>query len=214
MTYLNLQQWPRRAHYELYRTLAQPHFSLCVPVEITALVPLIKAQGIPLFTALLYAVTRAANEVPEFRYRLRPAGVVEHSVVHPSFTVLGENDLFGFCTVAYTPAFLRFAEAVAAGIAAARTAPSLADEPGRDDLLFITSLPWLAFTSMTHPVAGADDSFPRIAWGKYTAEQGRYTLPVAVQVHHALVDGLHVAHFFTALQTLFATPAAFLRAED
>lgn len=213
MTYLNLQQWPRRAHYELYRTLAQPHFSLCVPVEITALVPFTKVQGIPLFTALVYAMTRAANEIPEFRYRLRPAGVVEHAVVHPSFTVLSENDLFGFCTVAYTPEFPRFAETVAAGIAAARAAPSLEDEPGRDDLLFITSLPWLAFTSMTHPVAGADDSFPRLAWGKYTADQGRYSLPVAVQVHHALVDGVHLGRFFAVLQTLLATPDSFLTAD-
>lgn len=28
----------------------------------------------------------------------------------------------------------------------------IGDEPGRDDLLFITSIPWVSFTSIAHPI--------------------------------------------------------------
>jgi chloramphenicol O-acetyltransferase len=39
---------------------------------------------------MVYAITRAANAIPEFRYRIRPGQVVEHEVVHPGITVLAQ----------------------------------------------------------------------------------------------------------------------------
>ncbi len=208
MTYIDMERWPRKAHFDLYGGLAQPHFNLCAPLNVTALVPWCKARQVSFFTAVLYAVTRAANAIPELRYRLRPEGVIEHKVVHPSFTVLGENGLFGFCVVEYTDDWPLFAARTTEGIAAARANLSLEDDP-RDDMLFITSIPWVSFTSMQHPVAGPSDSFPRMAWGRYTEENGAIKMPLSVHAHHALVDGLHVGNYFTALQAAFEAPETY-----
>ena len=41
---------------------------------------------------------------------------------------------------------------------------------------------------------------PRITWGRISSRNDGWTMPVAVQVHHALVDGLHLGRFYDALQ--------------
>ncbi|WP_428866904.1 CatA-like O-acetyltransferase [Clostridium sediminicola] len=52
---------------------------------------------------------------------------------------------------------------------------------------------WVSFTSITHPIQmNPVHSVPRIAWGKYFEENGKIKLPLSVQVHHSLVDGIHV----------------------
>ena len=56
-------------------------------------------------------------------------------------------------------------------------------------------LPWLRFTAYTNALPGGD-SIPRIVFGRATREGRRMKMPVAVEVHHALVDGLDVARFF------------------
>ena len=66
-------------------------------------------------------------------------------------------------------------------------------------LLFLSSLPWLHYTSLTQPTPSPADSNPRITWGGYVAQGGRVTLPVTLLANHALVDGLHIAAFYRAL---------------
>ncbi|MGZ7230851.1 CatA-like O-acetyltransferase, partial [Streptococcus pyogenes] len=63
----------------------------------------------------------------------------------------------------------------------------------------MTALPWLAFTAFTH-ARGSGDDRPKIAFGRFKEEGGRLLLPVCVDVHHALCDGVHVGRFFEAFQ--------------
>lgn len=123
----------------------------------------------------------------------------------------GEASLFGFCTVGYRPDFAAFATRAQASVEAIRRNPSLEDEPGRDDLLFMTAIPWVAFTGLEHPIhMHPADSVPRIAWGKLTRQGERLQMPLSVQAHHALMDGLHLARFYEYIQLLFDRPGEWL----
>ena len=203
MRTIDLQTWPRYTHYKLYRSFDHPHYSLGANLDVSEFYPAVKEKGISLSAAIIYVIASAANKVPELRMRMRGELVVEHEVVHPSFTVLTEDELFGFCHVEYTPVFAEFAGRAVEGIASVRENPTLQDDPGRDDRLFMTALPWVAFTHFTHPMnLQAGDSIPRFIWGKIFPESGRWKMPVGVQAHHALVDGLHMGRFFEAAQAL------------
>jgi chloramphenicol O-acetyltransferase type A len=82
--------------------------------------------------------------------------------------------------------------------------PSFEDEPGRDDFLFLSAMPWVSFTGVQHAMhLTPADSVPRIVWGKYYQQEGRTFLPVSVQVHHALVNGLEIGRFFAFLEEKF-----------
>ncbi|TCP56037.1 chloramphenicol O-acetyltransferase type A [Tumebacillus sp. BK434] len=201
MRYLDLETWPRKNHYHFFRTMDYPHFNVCANVDVTRFQAVVKANGLSFFKTFLYAVVRTANELKEFRYRIREKGVVEHDAVHPSFTLMTSEDVFRFTEAKYHPELHVFLEETAKVMDAAKDTVYIEDEPGRDDLLYVTCLPWVSFTSVQHPIhMDPHDSVPRFAWGKFFEENGKVKVPLGIQVHHALVDGVHVGQFFMRVQ--------------
>lgn len=75
---------------------------------------------------------------------------------------------------------------------------------------FITNIPWLSFSALTHPYSKQYSTVPIISFGKFRLVNGVLSLPVAVQVNHALVDGYHLGQFFEILTTLCDNPATAL----
>jgi len=201
MRYIDMKTWPRREHFKLYSGYDHPHFGMCSNVDLTTFHPVVKERGISLNVATVYVVTRAANAIPEFRHRLRGGEVVEHDIVHPSITVLTDEDLFTFCPLHYVEDFSEFADRATESIARAREHPTLENMPGRDDFLYMTAIPWVSFTGFMHPMnLRPGDSVPRFAWGKPFDEGELLKMPLAVQGHHALMDGVHVGKHYTEVQ--------------
>jgi len=203
--------WARRQHFETFRTFGRPHFSICADMDMTAVVPEVRSRNISLNTLIVYVVARAANDVPEFRQRIRGSRVVEHEVVHPASTVMAGGDLFTFAFFEFDLDFHAFADGVERETARVQANPCLEDPPDRDDLLFTTAIPWVAFTSFEHPMTGdPDDSIPRFAWGRCHGSVGGHKMPLNLQIHHALGDGLHAGRFYERATAYFGDPAAFL----
>ncbi len=211
MRHINLETWPRREHFKLFSAFDHPHLGLCANVDLTAFYPVVKQRGFSFTVAIVYVLARAANAIAEFRYRIRGGEVVEHEIVHPSGTILMDEDLFTFCTFEYVEDFSEFAVRAAERIAYVKEHPTLEDEPGRDDLLFMTSIPWVSFTSVMHPMhLDPADSVPRIAWGKFFEEGKFLKMPLGVQGHHALIDGIHMGRFYAEVQDYFHHPDSVL----
>jgi chloramphenicol O-acetyltransferase type A len=207
MRIIPLSTWKRREHFKIYRAFSQPHFAMCTNVDVTSLYTFVKERGDSFTVAVTYVLARVANDIPEFRFRIRGEEVVEHEVVHPSTTILAEGDLFSFCTVYYSEDYAGFSASAAERIAYVKKNPTLKDEPGLDNLLFMTSIPWVSFTSFMHPLSSIPpDSVPRFAWGKWFEEGSSLKMPLAVQVHHALMDGFHVGKFYAAVQEYLIRP--------
>ena len=211
MRKIDMQNWSRREHFEFFNAFNHPHYSLCANVDLTKLYPFVKQQGYSLNAAIIYVISRAANAVQEFRYRIKDGEVVEHETVSPAVTILVANDLFSFCAIDYTPDFNEFAARAARLIAAVKENPTLKDPPGRDDLLYMTALPWVSFTSFTHPMQQHPaDYIPRFAWGKYFQEGARLKMPLSVQGHHVLMDGIHMGRFYAAVEEILLHPEQFM----
>lgn len=95
---------------------------------------------------------------------------------------------------------LEFDALAKAAIAASVAYFDFAPLRGRDDFVFISPMPWIAFTSVDHTASlRRDDAIPRVTWGKLFNENGQTRLPFNIQVNHIFVDGLHVGRFFEAL---------------
>jgi chloramphenicol O-acetyltransferase type A len=75
----------------------------------------------------------------------------------------------------------------------------------------MTAIPWVAFTSFVHPIdLNPADSVPRFAWGKFFDEGDALKMPLSVQGHHALVDGIHIGRFYEKVQDYLHHPRAVL----
>jgi chloramphenicol O-acetyltransferase type A len=161
-----------------------------------------------------YFALRTANEIEPFRYRLREGRVIVHDVIHGGTTVLLPNETFTFAYFDYEPNFEKFigpaenaVREVLSGDGAFRRNPS-------DDRIHFTTLPWVSFTSFSHARNwGLEDSVPKIAFGKFIETNDRTLLPFSVEVHHALMDGLHVGLYVTRLQEALAKPEIYLSSE-
>lgn len=212
MCYIDLETWPRKEHFEVFKDFDYPHFSLCANVEVTAFYSFIKQNGISFNIAVVYLITRTANAIPEFCYRIRDGKLFKVDTVHPSSTIMGKDDVFSFCTMEYHEDFLKFVEKAAPKIASVQKRPRLLEEDqNRDDLLFMTAIPWVSFTSFMHPLTlYPTDSVPRFAWGKFFEEGEALKMPLSVQGHHAVMDGLHVGQFFEQIQAYLDRPAVVL----
>ena len=212
MRTIDVDSWPRKEQFDLFREAHFAHFNMCADVDVTEAYRLAKSRGVPITTVIVYTIARAANDIPEFRQRIRGDTVVEHDVVHPSTTVMANDELFTFCTPVYDEDFPLFADRLAETTARVKQDPSLADPPGRDDLLFMTAIPWVSFTSFSHPILTVPvDSIPRFAWGKFRGDGDSLTMPLSVQGHHALMDGLHVGRYYEHIQNYLRDPQAFIR---
>ena len=78
---------------------------------------------------------------------------------------------------------------------------SIDEDVDSNSMYFISTLPWLHYTAMIQPVAGGEESNPRITWGKFQEDyRGRKQLPVTLLAHHALVDGIQIAMFYQNLE--------------
>jgi chloramphenicol O-acetyltransferase type A len=207
MRTIDLQTWSRREHFRKFNSLDLPHFSICAQVDLKDTYAYAKEVGVSVNIAIVYLLAGAANEIPAFCQRIRGDTVIEHEVVHPSTTILTEDKTFTFCTIPFSKDFRTFEAKAQEVIAFVKGNIILDDEPGQDDLLFMTAIPWISFTSMTQPINELPtDSVPRIAWGKFYQDGEALRLPVGVQAHHALIDGFHVGEFYSKVQAYMNDP--------
>lgn len=200
---IDLPTWNRREHFAFYRGYDNPYFNICAPVEVTRLLERCRSEGGPsFFLASLWASLAAFNEIEELRYRIRGDDVVVHDVVHGGSTVLVPDGTFRFAYFDYDPDFRTFAEGAATVLDRVREERGpLEARPERDDLIHATIIPWIAFTSFSHARRWeTHDSVPKLVLGRHHPDGDTVRMPVSVEVHHALADGLHVGRFFERFQ--------------
>lgn len=198
--YLDMAAYARRDEYDYFRSLAYPYVGVTVHADITPLHARVRAEGLPFFLSLLYVTSRAANEIPELRQRMRADGIVEYDVCPTSHTVSLGGGRYCYCMLrADCPFDVYLPAAVEAQEAARREASMAESASDAESLFFVSTMPGIAFTSFVQPTPYPADSNPRFMFGKFFAAGDRILLPFSVQVNHALLGGQQLTAFFEAL---------------
>lgn len=205
--YIDLDRWSRRSHFLLFRGYDRPHFSVTAEVDVSALYAASRQPRGPSFIlGVLFAALHAANAIEAFRLRIREDRVWSHAAVGIGCTVLRPDRTFGFAYFPHERSFARFAAQGRIEIERSRADPGLLDARAHDDSwIHGTVLPWIRFTSFTN-AHRREDSVPKLTFGQRHATGGAWHMPVAVEVHHALVDGIDVAEFLERFRDNLARP--------
>jgi chloramphenicol O-acetyltransferase type A len=199
--------------FEFFRGFDKPYFNICTRLDITNLIALLRLRSdFRVSLAYHYFALRIANEFEPFRYRLRDGKVLVHDDIHGGTTVLLPNESFTLAYFDYYEDFGRFASEAGRAIDEARSGDgAFMPRDSEDALIHFTTLPWLSFTSFSHARNwGREDSVPKIAFGKFSHENQRTLLPISVEVHHALMDGLHVGRYLSRFEEMLLNPEAYL----
>ena len=202
MTYhiIDLATWPRAAQFHLFRSYQQPHYATTTRLDVTHVMAR-KAAGVSPYRACLYAIGAGLHAVPELRMRFRDDVVLAHDMVTLSMTVPTEAGSFGYAYVPFLADFASFDMQAKILIDQVANGGVLHANTGeRDDLAYLSCMPWLDYTAINNALPGPDDCIPRVSWGKIVAKDGRWDMAMTLEVHHALVDGAQVGAYFDAVQ--------------
>jgi chloramphenicol O-acetyltransferase type A len=198
--HIDMASYNRLSHFEYFKSLAQPYVGVTVNVNITKLIATIRENKFPFFLTICYCVSQAANGVSEFKQRIVEDKIIEFNNCQTSHTVSLDDGTYTYCNLDFTPDFAAFLSYAVEEQEKAKTIRSIDEEvEGTLNKLFISTLPWFSFTSMINPTPVPADSNPRITWGKYFEQNKELLLPLSVLANHALVDGAHIAAFYTLL---------------
>ena len=191
-TAVDLSRWARKEHFEVFQGFAQSTFNQTVLVDITVLLSHIKNVGWKFYPTIIFLVAKVVNRHPEFRMAMKDNELVIWNEIHPNYTIFhNETETFSSLWSHYDGDMARYGDKLA----------YWPKEESRENIFFISGIPWVSFTSFSVSVANMKNFFaPMFTLGKYYEQEGRVLLPLAVQVHHSVCDGFHVARFFNELQ--------------
>lgn len=182
---------------------------MCTDLDITKTFRYSQKHKYSLFRVVLYAVMRSCNETEEFRYRIGDNDkIVVHDSVHPGVAMISDQDVYTNFIIPYKPNLKDFLHEYHIASENAKGKIIVGeDQEGKNDLIFISSIPWTSFTSITNPMrTGYRDSIPRIIFGKQFKWDGKIMMPFSVQVNHCLMDGIHVSKYYFKLSEILENP--------
>lgn len=197
---IDLEAWAGAEAFRFFRSYDRPHFTTTARVNVTAL----KRSGLPIFRSSLWAIGAGLHGVPELRMRFLGDTVTLFDRIALSPTIAVEGGDFRYTYLDWSPERAGFDAHAASKIAEVRAgAPLNANSGEMDAVGYLSCLPWLDYTSLDNALPGPDDCIPRVSWGKIVETQTGFDMAMTLQVHHALVHGVHVGAYFEAVQAAF-----------
>ncbi|HOT28955.1 MAG TPA: chloramphenicol acetyltransferase [Candidatus Ozemobacteraceae bacterium] len=204
MQHIDIETWKRKEHFRHFCSLDDPYWSLSTALDCAVTWRAAKQAGESFFLRYLHKSLIAANRVEELRLRIVDGRVACFDRIHGSATVLRPDETFGCCFIEFFDDFATFAREAVKSIEQTRARSGMCiDQNERADQIFYSSIPWHHFTGLTYSKSlRSEDSIPRITFGKVHRQGNKQMLPVSIQVHHGLADGLHVARFLEQFEHL------------
>jgi len=203
MKKINTNTWKRKEHFEFFSNFEDPFFGIVSEIDCTEAYDHCKLNNLSFFSFYLHRSLLAVNQIEEFKTRIVNNDVIIYDNIHASATIAREDGTFAFSFVEFQQDFSIFNKMLKVEIEAVNNSTGLRlnESAARNDLIHYSSIPWKKFTGLNQPCDFKErDSIPKIVFGKFYLNNNRKIMPVSVDVHHGLADGLHVAEFLDVFQ--------------
>lgn len=196
---IDTEHWKRATHCQVFRTMAQPRYCVSFELDITRFLEFVRKEEYSFTMAFIYAVTKCANDIEEFRYRFLDGKVILYDQIDTSFTYLNpETELLKVITVPMQDSMKDYVQLASE---TAKNQKEYFTGPMGNDIYQFSSIPWISFQYISHTDSGNKEAAtPMFDFGKYYEKDGKVMLPFSVQVHHSFVDGVHIGKLAEQLQ--------------
>ena len=205
MKLIDIENWKRKEHFEFFSKMASPYFGLTSKVDCTSAYDKAREMGVSFFAYYLHKSMIAVNSIDEFRYRIIDNSVYEFDKIHAGATVAREDETFAFIFVNFSEDFHEFNHELQKEIELVKNSTGLRlnNDDIKKNLIRHSTIPWVSFSGLLHPTNfDRSESVPKITFGKFSVQEQRKFLPVSVEAHHGLMDGLHIARYLEKFQGL------------
>lgn len=192
---IDIATWNRKKQFNWFNTFSNPCYGITIDLDVTNVVRFSKDTKTSFFINFLYIIMKSLNSVDELRLRYVNGEVRQYDQIHPTYTVMTDIEVFENCKNKMEDNYSNFYQNCHQTIEQTKHQSKVNDGYNDNesyDVYYITCLPWLSYTAMTHPIPANDKescSVPRICFGKYEEKNGHLILSFNLTVSHALVDG-------------------------
>ena len=205
---IDINTWERKENYEFFLGFQNPTISITSEVECAGAKARAKAAGESFFLHYLYAVLRAVNEIPEFRFRIDAEGRVVYFDHVDMLTPIKvkKNGRFFTIRLPWNTDFQTFyttAKAIINDIDPNGNPYDMEKVGGKDllDVILLSATPDLYFTSLTCTQEHRHGSnYPLMNAGKAILKEGKLVMPIAMTIHHGFIDGHHLSLFYKKVE--------------
>lgn len=202
------EAWKRKEYFDHYFKHVPCTYSMTVKLDITVL----KTAQKKLYPTLLYGLATIVNRHEEFRTAMNENGQVGvFSEMMPFYTIFHkDSQTFSNLWTAYTADYTEFCAQYQEDMERYGNTEGMMAKPNPPENTFpVSMIPWTTFEGFNLNLKnGYDYLLPIFTFGKYQQDNGKYYIPLSVQVHHAVCDGFHTSRFINELQELIDTLGA------
>lgn len=206
---IEVSKWDRKEYFDHYLHQVTCTYSMTLNLDLTDLIKEIKRNDIKLYPTMIYLLSRTVNNHEEFRTAIDSEGHVGiFDFLNPSYTIFRNNtETFTNVWTEYTDSFSEFYERYLLDVKSYGDVNRFIGKPDVPENVFnISSIPWVSFTGFNLNLPKVTDYLlPIFTMAKYFEQNGKIQLPIAIQVHHAVCDGFHIAKFINELQEAMNT---------
>lgn len=201
---IDVSQWSRREYFDHYLDQVPCTYNMTLNLDLTAILKEVKGRDLKLYPTMIYLLAMVVNRREEFRMAIDNDGRVGiYDFLHPSYTVFQKvGETFTNIWTEYNASFSEFYRQYESDVRDYADIKSFVGKPDAPPNIFnISSIPWVSFTGFNLNLPKSENYLlPIFTMGKYFHDNDRTWLPIAIQVHHAVCDGFHLARFVNELQ--------------
>ncbi len=202
-TTIDINTWNRKEHFEFFRKYAVPFWSITANVDVTHAYRWSKEHKKSFAAIYHWAATKAVNEIDALKIRIKNDLPVLFDTIHISTTIARPDGTFGFSFTKFDKDFEMFLGTFRTETKRVQNETGLKSPYIDIDVIYCTVLRNVRFTSFEHAHGlGDGGGIPYLAFGETFIQDNKRLLPVALRVHHALVDGQHVGRFHERMEEI------------
>jgi chloramphenicol O-acetyltransferase type A len=203
MDYIDIATWDRKVIFNNYLGTDFPYIMMGADIDVTNLYHFAKKNNLSFYMATVFVAHAVANRIKNFRYRFKDGKPYLLDYNLPVVThKQPESELFVLVSLDNSGNIVEFCRKGAEKCREKIEGHGLKELYGKEDAIIYSVIPWVHFNFLVRTIAKHGvDCAPRIAWGKFEKKDGKLMMPVALQVHHGLMDGYHVGLYYQGLQS-------------
>ena len=152
------------------------------------------------YPSIAYFITKAVNQVENFRYRYEEGKIYLYDEIKPNFTHMLNDNNIGFFTCELKNNYKDFLKEYKNKKEQLLTTNKsiLGKDQGE---IWFSYVPWYHITGLITPYS-KDITIPQFTWDKFSIENNECFINLTIMVHHGFVDGYHIGLFLQKLEEM------------
>ncbi len=201
---INLDEWSRGKLFKTYIDNMRIVMCLTADIEVSPVLDFVHRNNLKFYPTMIWIVSKVINKREEFRHGWQDGKVGTYDFVSPYYAhFCAEDEKFAKLVTEYSDDLWDFHSRFLEDRKRFENLRGFDLNNIPPNTFDVSCLPWIKYKSFDmHVFDEGKYLAPVVTWGKYEKEDDKITMPLTMQIHHAVADGFHICRFFKDVQEI------------